>query len=70
MDWPPYFSDLNPIENAWHALKILVNKMFLDIMNATGETEQDCTNVEEALSKAWDALPDSLFESLIESMPR
>jgi len=44
--------------------------MFPDIMNVKGETEQDRTNVEEALSKAWDALPDSLFESLIESMPR
>jgi biotin synthase-related radical SAM superfamily protein len=44
--------------------------MFLDIINATGETEQDYKNVEEALSIAWDALPDSLFESLIKSMPR
>jgi hypothetical protein len=44
--------------------------MFPDIINATGETEQDHKNVEEALSIAWDALPDSLFESLIESMPR
>jgi hypothetical protein len=44
--------------------------MFLDIMNVIGETEQDCINVEKALLKAWDALPDSLFESLIESMPR
>jgi hypothetical protein len=44
--------------------------MFLDIINVTGEIEQDRTNVEEALSKAWDALPDSLFEPLIESMPR
>jgi hypothetical protein len=44
--------------------------MFPDIINATGETEQDRKNVEEALSTAWDALPNSLFESLIESMPR
>jgi hypothetical protein len=44
--------------------------MFPDIINAKGETEQDRINVEEALSKAWDALPNSLFESLIESMPR
>lgn len=69
-DWPPYSPDLNPIENAWHALKVLANKMFPDIMNATGKSEEDRKKVEEALSKAWDALPDSLFDSLIESMPR
>jgi hypothetical protein len=39
-------------------------------MNVKGEIEQDRTNVEEALSKAWDALPNSLFKSLIKSMPR
>jgi hypothetical protein len=44
--------------------------MFPDIINATGEIEQDRKNVEEALSIAWNILPDSLFESLIESMPR
>ena len=44
--------------------------MFLDIINATGEIEQDYKNMEEALSITWDILPDSLFESLIESMPR
>jgi hypothetical protein len=44
--------------------------MFPDIMNTTRETEQDCINVKEALSKAWDALLDFLFESLIESIPR
>ena len=44
--------------------------MFLDIINAKGETEQDCTNIEEALFKVWDALPNSLFKSLIKSMPR
>ena len=44
--------------------------MFPDIMNATGETEQDRKNIEEALSIIWDALLDSLFESLIESIPR
>jgi hypothetical protein len=44
--------------------------MFLEVMNAKGETEQDRQNLEEALCKAWDALLDELFESLVESMPR
>ena len=69
-DWPPYSPDLNPIENAWHALKCLAMKMFPEVMKSTGKSEQDIKNVEEALKAAWDALPDSLFESLVESMER
>jgi hypothetical protein len=44
--------------------------MFLEIMNCLGELEEDRRNLEEALKVAWEALPDSLFESLIESMPQ
>ena len=69
-DWPPYSPDLNPIEHAWYALKKLVLKMFPEIMNCSGESEEDRANLEEALKVAWEALPNSLFESLIESMPR
>jgi hypothetical protein len=67
-DWPPYSLDLNPIEHAWYALKKLVLKMFLEIMNYSGELEEDWANFEEALKVAWEALPNSLFKSLIESM--
>ena len=67
-DWPPYSPDLNPIENAWHAMKCLALKMFPDIMSGGGKTEEDIQKVEECLKAAWDALPDSLFESLIKSM--
>jgi hypothetical protein len=35
-----------------------------------GEIEQDYKNMEKALSIVWDVFPNSLFESLIESMPR
>lgn len=38
-NWPPYSLDLNPIENAWFALKVLALKMFPDIMNGSGNTE-------------------------------
>jgi len=68
-DWPPYSPDLNPIEHAWKALKVQVAKMFPELMLATGKGENDLKNLEEALVKAWDALPDSLFLSLVESMP-
>jgi hypothetical protein len=69
-DWPPYSPDLNPIENAWHALKVLALKMFPDVMNGKGDTEEARKNIEECLQAAWKALSNDLFESLIESMPR
>jgi transposase len=69
-DWPPYSLDLNPIENAWSALKKLAMKMFPEVMTSTGKSEEDIKAVEEALKAAWDALPNSLFESLVESMER
>ncbi|KAK9326837.1 hypothetical protein V1520DRAFT_97598 [Lipomyces starkeyi] len=41
-----------------------------DIMNGSGDTEAHQTSIEQSLRAAWNALPDSLLESLIESMPR
>jgi hypothetical protein len=69
-DWPPYSPDLNPIENVWHAMKCLALKMFPEIMNGSGETEEDIRKVEECLKAAWDALPNTLFEDLIRSMEK
>jgi DDE superfamily endonuclease/Transposase len=69
-DWPPYSPDLNPIENAWHAMKCLALKMFPEIMNGGGKSEEDIKQVEECLKAAWIALPSGLFEGYIESMER
>ena len=43
--------------------------MFPEVMNAKGESEEDRKALEEALKAAWLAIPDSFFESLVESMP-
>jgi hypothetical protein len=43
--------------------------MFPEFWNISGESEADIKAMEEALCAAWETLPDSLFESLIESMP-
>jgi len=36
----------------------------------SGKLEKDLEALENALIEAWDALPDSLFESLVKSMPK
>lgn len=69
-DWPPYSPDLNPIEHVWKALKELVNQMYPELWNATSKAESDLQALEDALCKAWDDLPDSLFDSLVSSMTR
>jgi hypothetical protein len=51
-------------------LKKLAMKMFLKVMTLTGKLEEDIKAVEEALKAVWDALPNSLFKSLVESMER
>lgn len=69
-DWPPYSPDLNPIENAWWALKKLAMEKYPEVMTSSGKTEEDIKKLEDVLKVCWDELPDSLFESLIQSMPR
>jgi len=68
-DWPPYSPDLNPIEHVWWHLKLQVQKLHPELLDQ-GNSEQALKNLSEACKEAWNALPDSLFESLIESMPR
>ena len=61
---------MNPTEHVWKAIKELVIEMYPEVIKNTSETKEARTEPEQALQSAWDALPDSLFESLIESMPR
>jgi hypothetical protein len=69
MDWPPYSPDLNPIEHAWWELKKQVQRMFPDVINGKGDSEEDRSALEEALKAAWLEIPDAFFDALVESMP-
>jgi transposase len=69
-DWPPYSLDLNPIEQVWVHLKRKVVELHPELEFATGKSEVDLEALEKALIEAWNALPTSLFESLVCSMPR
>jgi len=44
--------------------------MFPDIIDSSGKTEENIQKIKECLQVAWKALPDSLLDSLIESMPQ
>ena len=69
-DWPPYSPDLNPIEYTWKRLKDTVSRMFPELWQSNGKSEEDRTAMEEALKEAWATIPVSFFENLVESMER
>jgi hypothetical protein len=43
--------------------------MFLEVMNGTGDTEEHRNKIGECLQAAWSVLPQTLFDSLIKSIP-
>lgn len=62
MEWPPYSPDLNPIEHLWSFIK-----------RKLGMYPQEPTSIHELWNRVqqeWNAIPDSLCKSLIESLPR
>jgi transposase len=69
VEWPPFSPDLNPIEHVWWHLKKAVLDQHPELTDM-GEGEEAIQALESALCEAWDSLPDTLFESLIDSMPR
>jgi hypothetical protein len=66
-DWLPYSPDLNPIEHVWKRLKELVLEMHPELSKVTGE-EDIRDALEKALREAWNTIPESFFNSLIESI--
>ena len=44
--------------------------MYPEVMKNNSELDEARTELEEALQSTWNALSDSLFEGLVESMPR
>jgi len=60
--WPPYSPDLNPTEHVWAWMKDYVQKNYPRKLSRA--------QLEQAVYQAWDAVPESFLDNLIESMPR
>ena len=69
-DWPPYSPDLNPIEHVWVHLKKLFHEHYAHLAADTRSAEKIKPLIEEALIHCWELIPDSLFETLVEGIPR
>jgi hypothetical protein len=67
-DWPPYSPNMNPIEHVWYLLKKYVLDHYLELATI-GSGEDAIAALAKALVEAWNALLDSLFATLIKSMP-
>ena len=67
VEWPPYSPDMNPIEHVWTHLKKMVLDTHPELIHM-GDSEEAIEALESTLIEAWQALPDTLFASLIESM--
>lgn len=66
---PPYSPDLNPIEHAWVHLKRYLQKKYPDISQTPGGPDAVRARLAAVLPEAWEAIPESVFESLWRSMP-
>ena len=68
-DGPPYSPGLNPIEHVWKMLKEPVLEMDPELKDIAGE-ENICEALGNALKEAWNALPQDLFDDLMENLEK
>jgi transposase len=61
LDWPAQSPDLNPIENLWAELKKSIRKRKTKPTNLT--------QLKRLVKVSWKAIPKSLIENLVDSMP-
>ncbi|EAQ83841.1 hypothetical protein CHGG_07812 [Chaetomium globosum CBS 148.51] len=69
IEWPAHSPDLNPIEHVWAALKKNLRTLFPELWCL----KQNCVDIakfKECLHTAWEAIPQSFIDKLIEGMPR
>ena len=62
LTWPALSPDLNPIGNAWGYLT--------HVVYANGRQYFSTEVLKQAVQKAWDEMPDSYLQTLVQSMPK
>jgi hypothetical protein len=68
IDWPPHSPDMNPIEHIWRALKAILHRQHPNI-HLLGSNREDIDTLKEWIREAWWAVPQSLIDTLILSVP-
>ena len=64
--WPGNSPDLNPLENAWHLLKVRLRKRFRDPRRRPHSEEEWI----RAAQEEWMRIPTKVMNKLVDSVPR
>lgn len=67
LEWPPYSSDLNPIEHLWAQLKQWINEHYPEL-RTMGKSEKDYQRLFQAIREGWDDIGQEVVVNLIKSM--
>lgn len=70
MQWPPYSSDLNLIENAWPKLKQIIHRIDPNLQSFKGTSSKLRQHFSGLIEQAWKELgqQDDYFDGLVLSM--
>jgi hypothetical protein len=67
IDWPPYSSDLNPIENLWAILKAEMYRLYLELVGVPNNVESLDLLIRCAIA-TWDSLGEGILNRLIDTI--
>ena len=65
--WPPWSPDLNPIEHVWHMLRDTLLVIDPTLHEVRGSVDEVLARLQMSLLAAWEAIPQSFFDALIDT---
>ena len=69
IDWPVHSPDMNPIEHVWKALKGILHRLHPEV-HLLKKNQADIELLKGWIREAWSLVPQSLIDTLIDSMPQ